>query len=390
MRFKPLCFVPLYNRSWHRQNATLTRFFSTLVAWLSQLAFWRRSRAAVPQPPESAAPASARESRSTKIERDEPPAAPEPTPGWFTRLKQRLRLRRKPVAKAALNPGKTTVIEKPSRERLARARDAEEVGGDTPIPRLSWLVWLNTLLRLRRTPTAEASLDADKVAVIEKPSRERFSTTVDTDAAGESSEPAPQSSRLGRLKNLLSLRRKKDVPEETADGRTSILEKPARLATSRGKDAAELSAEEEQPRSNRFKRLLLRLRSKWMWIPATSITLLALVAAVVMGMVQSAHEKEKLKAELQATKKKLQQKAAAPPATVKIVLSLQAEAETPPEKKGDPAFEIVGHAKAETNSGIDTEDCVVKDKNSVVQNLKNCIEGFNNAMASSPEKTRKR
>ena len=266
------------------------------------------------------------------MEPDEPPAAPEPKPGWFTRLKQGWR---KPVATDLLDPGKTTVIEKPSRERLAPARDAEETG--------------------------------------------------------EASEPTPKPSGLGRLKNLLSLRRRKDASEETADGQISVIEKPADRAASKGKDAADQNTEEAQPpQDKRFKRLLLRLRSKWVWIPATSITLLALITGVVMSMAQSAHEREKLKAELQTAKKKLEQKTAASVAAAKIALPIQAAAAAPEAKKTDPAFEIVGHARAETNSGIDTGDCVVKDKDSVVQNLKNCIEGFNSAMANSPEKTRKR
>ena len=252
------------------------------------------------------------------MEPDEPPATPEPKPGWFTRLKQGWR---KPVATDLLDPGKTTVIEKPSREQLAPTRDTEE--------------------------------------------------------AGEASEPTPKPSGLGRLKNLLSLRRRKDAPEETTDGQP-VIEKPADQNTE----------EEQPPQDKRFKRLLLRLRSKWVWIPATSITLLALITGVVMSMAQSAHEREKLKAELQTAKKKLEQKTAVFVAAAKIVLPIQAAA--PAAKKTDPAFEVVGHVSAETNSGIDAGDCVVKDKDSVVQNLKNCIEGFNSAMANSPEKTRKR
>ncbi len=266
------------------------------------------------------------------MEPDEPPATPEPKPGWFTRLKQGWR---KPVATAPPDPGKTTVIEKPSRERLAPARDAEE--------------------------------------------------------AGEASEPTPKPFGLGRLKNLLSLHRRKDAPEETADGQISAIEKPADRAASKGKDAADQNTEEAQPpQDKRFKRLLLRLRSKWVWIPATSITLLALITGVVMNMAQSAHEREKLKAELQTAKKKLEQKTVASVAAAKITPPIRVVAAAPETNKTNLATESAGESRAATNSGVDAGDCVVKDKDSVVQNLKNCIEGFNSAMANSPEKTRKR
>ena len=254
------------------------------------------------------------------MEPDEPPATPEPKPGWFTRLKQGWR---KPVATDLLDPGKTTVIEKPSREQLAPTRDTEE--------------------------------------------------------AGEASEPTPKPSGLGRLKNLLSLRRRKDAPEETTDGQP-VIEKPADQNTE----------EEQPPQDKRFKRLLLRLRSKWVWIPATSITLLALITGVVMSMAQSAHEREKLKAELQTAKKKLEQKTAASVAAAKITPPIRVVAAAPETNKTNLATESAGESRAATNSGVDAGDCVVKDKDSVVQNLKNCIEGFNSAMANSPEKTRKR
>jgi len=311
------------------------RFFSILKASLAKLAFWSKPRAVAPAEPDTPPPLAAWESAAAKNESGEAPAAPEPTPSRFTRLKHWLRLRRAPDSAEPVDPRPTRIIEKPARERLTR--DADETGDESTLtPKPSWLTQLKSRLRVGRKPDAAEDTAAEQAQGIEK----------------------------------------------QADS--------AKFRKKSGTDPEQGAEEALPPQAKRFKRFLLRLRSKWVWIPATSITLLALITGVVLSMAQSAQEREKLKAELQTAKKKLDQKTAASVAAAKMALPIQTAAAAPEAKQTYLVLEAGGAARAETNSGIDAGDCVVKDKDSVVQNLKNCIEGFNSAMANSPEKTKKR
>jgi len=111
---------------------------------------------------------------------------------------------------------------------------------------------------------------------------------------------------------------------------------------------------------------------------------------VIVIMMHATQDKARLQAELIAAKKLLEQKQvvvvkapAAPPPPA---------APAKPEKQIDPAFNIVGHIPApqsEEESGINASDCVVKDKQSVAENLKHCITSFNDAVAIAPNKPKK-
>jgi hypothetical protein len=307
------------------------RFFSILKASLAKLAFWGKPRVAAMDEADVAPPPMQRDATASPSESLAPSATT--TPAWFTRLKHWRPWRRIPASPAAVVQD-SRFIEKPTPEQLARIDD-EVSDATSPSGKLSWLRRLKTRFALPRKSNAE-------------------------DSAGDQS---------------------------------SHLEKQATPATSKQKNGegdASHEAEELPPVSDkRFKRILVRLRNKWVWIPATSIVLLALITTVVVILAQSAHEREKLKAELQIAKKKLEQKSPVPVVLAKISAPVPAASATE-TKKTEPLIDPVREARAETNPGINAGDCVVKDKTSVAQNLKNCIEGFNSAMANSPTKTRTR
>ncbi|MBT9613472.1 MAG: hypothetical protein IV108_09440, partial [Burkholderiales bacterium] len=206
------------------------------------------------------------------------------------------------------------------------------------------------------------------------------------DEPEEPEVPEPKPSFFARLRRWISFRRK---PAETeieseANDKTLIIEK------TRGRsEPAAAEGEAEAPPPSRLKRLLIRLRSKWVWIPALSLAGVGLVSWVVVVMMHTTHEKERLQAELKAAKKMLEKKSVA---TVMVPAPPPLSAPAQPEKKIDPAFQIVGHVPApqpEEASGIDASDCVVKDRESVAENLKNCITSFNQAVASTPNKPKK-
>ncbi len=303
------------------------RFFSTFKSSLVKLAFWGKPRVVAPEDADAdvAPPLTPREATASASESLVPPATN--TAGWLTRLKHRLLGRRTPASPAAVVPD-SRLIEKPTAEQLRRVDDLSDA----------------------------------------KP-------------------PSVERSWLRRLKASLVLRRRSTGPEVDTGEQSRSIEKRDQPAISRpqdGQEAEELPAEPP----NRFKRFLVRLRNKWVWIPAAGFALLSLIVAVVVILAQSSHEREKLKAELQIAKKKLEQKASAPVVIAKSAPAIRMPPTTEGKKSDSPA-EHVAATRAE-NPGIEAGDCVVKDKTSVVQNLKNCIEGFNSAMANSPEKTRKR
>ncbi len=291
----------------------------------------------------------------------------------------KLAFRRKRAADAAprpeAEPAPSAAVDVAERKPKTTATEEPEV----PEPKPSILTRLKQGLTFRRKPV-EAEAETDAEVVVERKPRAR--------ASEEPEVPAPKPGFLTRLKQWLSFRRKPAETDAETDDKTLVIDKSkVRSETTAAED------EEAAPPPSRLKRLLIRLRNKWIWIPALSLAVVGLVSWVVVIMMHTTHEKERLQAELKAAKKMLEQKSVAavkPPAPPPLSIPTE-PVPVKPEKKIDPAFAIVGHVPAPQpeESGINTSDCVVKDKVSVAENLKNCITSFNDAVANSPNKPKK-
>ena len=245
---------------------------------------------------------------------------------------------------------------------------------------------LSQYLRFRRK-TVEALVELETNDIGEGPPQKKSRARDDPEAA---ETPEPKLAFFARLKRRFRFRRHSVANEIEANenDKTLVIEK-----TKLKSAATEAEEEVEAPAPNRLKRLLLRLRNKWVWIPAVSLATVGIISWGVVVMLHTTHEKERLQAELKATKKMLEKKTVAtvspiPAAPAKLDPATHEPGK--PEKKVDPAFQIIGHApvKKMDELSIDASDCVVKDKKSVAENLKACITGFNQAMASAPEKTK--
>lgn len=233
-----------------------------------------------------------------------------------------------------------------------------EAAVDAPAPPPGRLARLKQALRIRRNPAPEPSPEPDQAVAIEAPSGERDDASAAADAM-----PAHKLSLLTRLKNRL--RRQPELPpSEAADMGAATLGAERRTEAVASSDDA--SADDENAEHvGRTRRVLAVLSSKWVWIPGLSVVLLALMGALMLMLLQSAQEKEHLQEELLATKKKLEQ-----------TITKKAAAERGASgQAGTPAVAAV----ADSNSGIDDGDCAVTDKESVIRNLKNCIDSFNNS-----------
>ena len=242
---------------------------------------------------------------------------------------------------------------------------------DTPVPQASWRARLQQILRWRRKP-AETPLDPDQTVTVQRPSRAQPDAAAAIDDA-----PAPKLSLLARLKSKI---RRQPKPEPLADALNPAPlgeRKRDRATTANDENTAEPSdAEADTPKIGWIKRGLTKLSNKWVWIPSISVVLLALIGALVFMFLQSAQEKTKLQAQLQAVQKKLDQKTVvAKKAGARAATPMQADApvHTPP----------VGSAVAKTSPGANSGDCLITDKESVSRSLKDCIESFNNTMASA-------
>ena len=272
----------------------------------------------------------------------------------------RLAFWRKPVESIPEQP------QSPEPETARRLRTTEAAPGanvDVPVMRTGWFARLKQVLRRRRDPAQEPSQDTDQTKVRVHSSQEQAEVTA---AAGV--VPQPKLSFLGRLKNTL---RRQPNPEQLAvDADTS---KPG--AETVGKTSAPSNAnpgdDAEAVQISLIRRVGAMLSSKWVWIPSVSIVLLAIIVAMLLMLLQSAQEKKQLQTKLIATQKKLEQTS----------ISKQAAArKSAPRQANDPANETLGSA-ANTQLDADAGDCVVAGTESVIKNLKNCIDRFNNDMA---------
>jgi hypothetical protein len=224
------------------------------------------------------------------------------------------------------------------------------------------------MLRRWRSPAPEQPVDPDQQAAgLERPLSEH---------PKEEEAPPAKPSLLARLKNTL---RRQPAPETLdVDADEPMPDARRNRNPSRTGEANDAASEETSVQPGRFRRTLAALTKKWVWIPAASVMLLAMMGAMLMQLQQSAQEKEKLQAELRATQQKLEQASGAKkPASRKVAANPDAPGQT-----DGLALSSVGSG-ADSQPGFDEGGCVVTDKESVSQNLKNCIDDFNRSMAST-------
>lgn len=267
----------------------------------------------------------------------------------------RLAFWRKPAAPLPEQP------EMPAPEASTEAPpEAEPVAVvDTAEPQVGRFERLKRFLGRVRKPVVEQAAEPVQAALDEAPAREPADENVIEEAAS-----APPRSWLARLKTTF---RRQPGPEVIEADESIPDAKRNRDATAFSED--ESDSDEDAVPPGHIRRALAALSSKWVWIPATSV----LIGAMALMLLQSGQEKEHLQAELLATQKKLEQQGVAKAAAV--------EADAGPADA--PAFAAVG-AVADSSPGIDAGDCQVSDKESVTQNLKNCIDSFNRISAGSP------
>ena len=361
----------------------MTQFLKKLRGWLAKLAFWRKSAIDAALPSEAEPEADETPPRATVDDGAPESETPLAKLGVLARLKSLFTRRRRKVevvadAEVVAEPDSVVAREPKQRNRASDASEEPEI----PQPKLSFFARLRQSFMFRRKPV---EAEAEPENVLEK-SPQKKSRLTDEPAAVEISEPKP--SFFARLKQRLSFRRKSAASEIEVDesDKTLVIDK-AKLRS----ETTATADEAEAPQPSRLKRLLLRLRNKWVWIPTISLAAVGIISWVVVVMLHTTHEKERLQAELKAAKKMLEKKSVAavapPPLAAPAIL-----APAKPEKTIDPASQIIGHVpepQAGEALGIDASDCVVKDTKTVAENLKNCILGFNQAIASAPAKTKK-
>lgn len=295
----------------------MNRLVAKLVQGSARLTFWRKPVEPTPAQPQSPAPGTASSVRPAEVESSAAVDVPVLRVGWFTRLKHALRRRKYPAQEPPPDPDQTVVKALPSRAPVDASAPADTV----PSPAPSFLARLKN--KLRRQPQPE-QLEADGVA--EKPSAVK-----------------PSAEKSGAEKNPGAAASSEVTPADDAD-------------------AIPVS---------RMGRVLAMLSNQWVWIPGISIVMLAIVASMMLMLLRSKHENEQLLTKLVATQKELKQTS----------IKKQAPArQHSPRQAGDPDNVAVGSV-ADAEPGVDAGDCVVTDQASVIKNLKNCIDSFNNATA---------
>lgn len=164
--------------------------------------------------------------------------------------------------------------------------------------------------------------------------------------------------------------------EETRDEAHPAERKRDRARASDDENAEDQTDAENVPTIGLFKRLLAKLSSKWVWIPAVSVLLLSLISALIFIVLHhTVQEKEKLQAQLQETQKQLKSQLKKQAALVKQSTAVEVASKQPAQL----AAATIGQANPESKPGINPGDCLVTDKESVTKNLKNCIDSFNSA-----------
>ena len=128
----------------------------------------------------------------------------------------------------------------------------------------------------------------------------------------------------------------------------------------------------------RFQRVRARLSNKWVWIPGVGVIVLVPLVVMAVMLMQSAQEKARLQAELQAAQKKLEQPRPLKQPDASHTARKQTDDTLEP---GENSLPVSAGGGTDSGSGVDAGDCVVTDQASVIKNLKNCIEGFNRTSA---------
>lgn len=203
------------------------------------------------------------------------------------------------------------------------------------------------------------------------PARRAPSALNPAEAAAE--EAPPKRALLARLKSLFRRQAATDVLEADADVPPADGRQNRETAPTRERDA---DSDELPAQPSRIRRALAMLSRKWVWIPAMSLVLLGMMGAMLILLLQSAQEKERLQTELLATQQQLDQVGGAKKAVPKNDVA-KTDATDP---MGEPTVASLGAGEALRQPDFDAGDCVVSDKESVSQNLMHCIEAFNRSM----------
>lgn len=188
--------------------------------------------------------------------------------------------------------------------------------------------------------------------------------------------PLPAGSFLARLKNTLRRQSKPGQPEVTVAAEKAsaeIVENPTPASEDEpAVDADVLSV-------SRIGRILALLSNKWVWIPGASVALLAIMVTMALMLLQSRHEKAQLQADLIATQTKLKQASIGKQASARQNISRQAEVQQ--DMAWQAGAQVSAGSAAGGQTAGDTGNCDVSNKESVVKNLKNCIDEFNKITA---------
>lgn len=198
----------------------------------------------------------------------------------------------------------------------------------------------------------------------------------------------------------------------TSEGGTPVLSFPAsesQVLAFPGEDSQSSDSSEDAPETSAGPGLLQRLgallRQKRVWIPIVGLLLLIVIGSVVTLILQSVREKEALRAELQQAKKQLQQQPARPisAAVAPKPEPVPVKSEPAPEKqellpeKSSPVESSVNirpdspsspNRTTHNSNPPKTGECVIDSKQSVAENLKNCIEDFNSGDKPKSRKAR--
>lgn len=327
-----------------------------LTRGTARLAFWRKP---VEASPDAAAPAAASASIA-------PTAADVPKPSWFARLKQKLQRGKEPAAPAPTAvPAQALVatpapppVEAPPPPPLVpqqleemlelsdpvapSAHDDMLFGDDTPEQQMQ---------ALARSEVAQVNpIVADSLAA---------------EIGSLQSEPEPASADIAQAETAQAEAPQANLPQPKA--------------------APEEGDESHKPQL--VSRLLGTLSKKWVWIPSVSVAMLTVMGTLSFMLMQSKQTTHELQTELATAKKQLKQVPIKPEMVPPLLVAHQNVA--PHDVNRAAALtKNVSHAEASPQASAGNSpspnvdmDCDISDKASVAQNLKNCIEAFNQATA---------
>lgn len=274
----------------------------------------------------------------------------------------RLAFWRKPVEVA---PDQQQSSEPASAEEIKPNETESKASVDVPVQQTGWSARLKNALLRRKRPDRESSPESDPALSSDQtlPKAPPSEALNDTDATADTALP-PTLSLLARLKHSLRRQSRPEQLEADMAAENSSAENDNPPALSRDDDSVD---DADAPHVSRIGRVLVLLSNKWVWIPGTSVLLLMIVVTMMLMLLQSRREKEQLQADLIAAQIKLKQAGIGKQVPIHQGLFRQA---------GDPA-EVSAGGVADGYADVDTGNCDVSSKESVIKNLKNCIESFN-------------